>query len=71
MRYSYRSVALVLLLLAGLLHGSWLLVRWGTPAAQPYLAGLLYVPVFLMAALCCALRAHESAGRERPIKLVY
>lgn len=66
MRYSYRSVALVLLLLAGLLHGSWLLVRWGTPAAQPYLAGLLYVPVFLMAALCCALRAHESAGRERP-----
>ncbi|WP_424952940.1 putative bifunctional diguanylate cyclase/phosphodiesterase [Deinococcus sp.] len=64
MRYSPRPMALVLLL-TGLLHGSWLLVRWGAPAAQPYLAGLLYVPVFLTAALCCALRASEGTGRER------
>lgn len=47
------------------LHLSWLVFHWGPAAAQPFLAGLLYVPVFLAAAVCCFLTARRTLARER------
>ncbi|WP_456832274.1 EAL domain-containing protein [Deinococcus sp. UYEF24] len=56
---------MILLSVFGFLHLSWYLLRWGTPGSQPFLAGFLYVPVFLTAAWCCALTARQTAARER------
>jgi diguanylate cyclase len=53
------------LALCWLLHLSWMLFRWGPPSWQPFLAGLLYVPVFLLAALGSGLAARRLSGRER------
>ncbi|GGL94915.1 hypothetical protein GCM10010840_36200 [Deinococcus aerolatus] len=45
-----RVVPFGLLTLLGLMHISWMVFRWGPPNLQPFLAGLLYVPAFLIAA---------------------
>jgi len=60
-----RRFPVAILLGFSLLHCSWLLLHWGPSVAQPFLAGLLYVPVFLMAAGCCFLNARRTLARER------
>jgi len=60
-----RRLPVVILSSFSLVHLSWLLLRWGPAAAQPLLAGLLYVPVFLAAAWCCVLTARRTLARER------
>ncbi|GHF29290.1 diguanylate cyclase (GGDEF)-like protein [Deinococcus metalli] len=59
------AVPAVLLAALGLLHTSWLVFRWGPADIQPLLAGLLYVPAFVVSAWLCAGTARRvGAARE-------
>lgn len=54
-----------LLLLAFALHSSWVLLRWGTPAMQPWLDNLLYLSVMYLSAAICALAAARTGPASR------